>query len=85
MARQLETPQGEERNQVADVQAVGRRIEAGIERDGPFGQPPRQAVSVGAVSVETSPRQFAENIWGHAAPIIASAPTGCQLPPTRGA
>ena len=51
MSGQLKPPQREQRHEIADVQAVGRRIETGVERERALRQPSRQRLAVRAIRV----------------------------------
>src|SRR3954452_17925739 len=49
VARQLEAPQHQQADEVAGVEAVGRRIHAVVQRDGTLVQAPRESISIGCV------------------------------------
>ena len=49
VACELEATEGQQRHKVAEMKAVGRRIEAGIEDDGARADAPGQGRGVGAV------------------------------------
>ena len=54
LAEELETPQEQQRHQVADVQAVGRRVEAGVDRDRSLPQAVPQDLEIGVVVNQTA-------------------------------
>ena len=60
MAEQLKPPQREQRHEMADVQAVGGRVEAAVKRDG-RGDFLFQFRRVGAIGDEAAPFQFFQN------------------------
>ena len=60
MAEQLKPPQREQRHEIADVQAVRRRVEAAVKRDG-RGDFLFQFRRVGAIGDEAAPFQFFQN------------------------
>ena len=61
VAEELETAQGEQRDEIADVEGVGGRIKAAIERGRALGQALGQRVKIGAVGVEAAPVEFVED------------------------
>ncbi len=65
MAEQLKAAQGQQGHQVADVQAVGGGIKAGVEDNRAGGQPFLQFRRVGAIGHQAAPFQFVKNIHGH--------------------
>ena len=58
----LKPPQDHQRHQMADVQAVGRRIEAGIDRSRLFQQQLRQVRVVGGLVDQSAPGEFGNNV-----------------------
>ena len=60
----LEPPQDHQRHQVADVQAVGRGIEAGVDRPRLLHQQPRQVRIVGRLVDQPAPGEFGDDV-GH--------------------
>jgi hypothetical protein len=65
MPRFLKPPQDHHRHQVADVQAIGRRIEPGVERPHTFIQPFGELRFVGRLMDQAAPFQVGDNIGGH--------------------
>src|SRR5688500_4186371 len=65
MAEQLEAPQAEKRDEVADVEAVGSGIESAIEHDGAGRETFGQLDGVGAVGEQAALLKLVEHI--HAA------------------
>src|SRR5207247_11303551 len=61
MVRQLKAPQPDQRNEVSHMQAVGARVEAGIEGCW-FGQAQVQSVALGATGNQFAPLQLLENM-----------------------
>ena len=62
VAGELEAAQGELAEQVADVQAVGRRIEADVDADRPGGQPGGERGPVGRVVHEATGLELGEQV-----------------------
>ena len=61
VSHQLKSAQRKERHQIADVETVGRGIEAAIESHSATCQPLRQFLEIGAVGQEPAPLQFVNN------------------------
>ena len=59
----LKPPQDHQRHQVPDVQAVGRRIEAGVERAAAGAQPAGQLGVVGGLVDQAAPRQVGKDVF----------------------
>ena len=64
MAGLLKSPQHHQGDQVADVQAVGRGVEAHVERSRAFHQQPRQIRVVGGLVDQTPPGQLGNDVRG---------------------
>jgi hypothetical protein len=62
VAEQLEAAQQQQRHQVAHVQAVGRRVEAGVDRDRSLPQAGPQELEVGVVLYETARREVVDDL-----------------------
>ena len=62
MTGELEAAEREQRDEIADVQRIGRGIKAAVERDGAFGQAFRQGFPVGAVGEEAAPFQLFDDV-----------------------
>ena len=60
MTEELKAPEGQERDEIPDVQRVGGRVEAAIQRRGARGQALGQRGEIGAVGVEAAPVEFVE-------------------------
>ncbi len=60
MTEQLKPPQRQQRHKMADVQAVGRRVEAAVKRDG-RGEFLFQFRRVGAIGDKAAPFEFFQN------------------------
>ena len=58
--RPLETAQGQQRDQVADVEARRGRVEAAIERDRALGQRRAQCVDVGGLRDQAAPVEVSQ-------------------------
>ena len=77
----LEPAQQQQGHQVADVQAVGGGIEAGVERDRALGQPPTQLVGVGAVRHQLSGGQVVQDGVAHLVTFAPRDRTGQLVSP----
>ena len=64
MSGLLEPPQDHQRHQVADVQAVGRRVEAGVDRPRLLQQQLRQVRVVGGLVDQSAPGEFGDDVGG---------------------
>jgi hypothetical protein len=62
MPPQLEAPQGKQRNEIADVEAVGGGIEPRVKRDGAGFKAFRKLLRVGAIGQQSSPLKFGKNV-----------------------
>ena len=62
MAEQLKAPQGQQRHQIADVQAVRSGIKSGVKGDRPRCQPLAQCRRVRAIRHQSAPFQFFKNV-----------------------
>ncbi len=62
MAQQLKPAQRQQRHQVADVQAVGGRVKAAVECDGPRADTFGQLLWVGAIGQQAAPLEFFQNV-----------------------
>src|SRR5262249_29833388 len=60
----LEPPQAEQGNEIAHMQAVGRRVEASIERERPRGQAFLELTHVRAVLDQMAPLQILKKVHG---------------------
>ena len=60
VARQLDPPERQEGYEAPDVQAVGRRVEAAVDRAGRFRQMRVQFVHAGRVRDQAAPLEVAE-------------------------
>src|SRR5947209_4023217 len=67
MVEKLEAAQSEQRNEVADMQTIGSRIEPAIKRDGSCAQSLFQFHLVSAIGNQAPPFQFIVNIHLRAA------------------
>ena len=76
MAEQLKPAQRQQRHQIADVQAVGRRVEAAVKRDG-RGDFLGQFRRVGAIGDQAAPFQFFQN--AHAGRLNCRRIANCQF------
>ena len=61
----LEAAQHEQADQVADVQAVGGRIAAVVQRDRTLGEPSGQCGAVGALLHEAAGLEVGDQVGGH--------------------
>ena len=64
MAQQLKPAQRQQRHQVADVQAVGRGVEAAVERDRARADALGQFLRVGAIGQQAAPLEFFQDVHG---------------------
>ncbi len=76
VAVKLETPQREKGHQIADVQAVGRGVEAAIKSERTVGEAFGQRISVGAIGVKAAPLEFFQDRHGVAVVIGAGGELG---------
>ena len=64
MPRLLKPPQHDQPGQAADVQAVGRGIEADVDGPRPLGEPGAQPRVVGRLVNQAAPLEIGEQIVG---------------------
>ena len=81
VARPLEAAQGQQLDQVADVQRRRGRVEAAIDRDRTLGERRAQGVDVGGLRDQAAPREVIENV-GHdpCFPMLEGTYTAVVLP-----
>src|SRR5581483_10462396 len=65
MAEQLESPEREERNEVADVQAVGGGIESAVDRGRGGNETFDEFLAVGAIRQQSAPFDFRVDVHQH--------------------
>ena len=62
MARELKAAQHELAEEVTDMQRIGGGVEADVDADRTFGQPPAQRIAVGGVVHETTGLEVGEQL-----------------------
>ena len=75
MACELEAPEQQQRHEIADVQALGRRVEADVERHRPALETLAQRVEIGVILNQPARQQVVDDGGGaHAAKCCKPAP-----------
>ena len=70
VTRQLEAAQSYERDQAADMEAVGSGIEAAIQGLRALGQKPPESFGIGILVDELAPLQFVVDLCAHFGPLL---------------